>query len=178
MAIMMKVIIDTERLSLIPIDRKYAQEIFREFTNEITTYMFPKPAEKIEETHYFIDEAMEKNKRNEQLQMVVLDKETKEFIGCAGLHKIKTRTPELGIWIKKSAHGHGYGREAIAGFEDWAQKNLDFDYLIYPVDKRNIPSRKIPESLSGQLDKEYKKTNLSGNQLDYIEYQIPKKKGG
>jgi ribosomal-protein-alanine N-acetyltransferase len=175
MTIMMKVIIDTERLSLIPIGRKYAQEIFREFTNEITTYMYPKPAEQIEETYSFIDGAMEKNKRNEQLQMVILVKETKEFIGCAGLHKIKTRTPELGIWIKKSAHGHGYGREAIAGFEDWAQKNLDFDYLRYPVDKRNIPSRKIPESLGGQRGKEYKKTNLSGDLLDYIEYQIPKK---
>jgi RimJ/RimL family protein N-acetyltransferase len=170
----MKIIIETERLLLAPILRKYSSDIFEEFTNEITTFMSPKPAKKIEETYEFVDGSIKKMAGGEELQMVVLNKNTKEFLGCAGLHHIDTKTPELGIWTKKSAHGHKYGREAIAGLVDWARNNLDFDYLTYPVDKRNIPSRKIPESLGGVIGKEFKKKNLSGDVLDEIEYRIKK----
>lgn len=171
----MNISIETKRLSLTPISRNYAQDIFREFTKEITIFMYPKPADKIEETYKFIDKAIAKNNAGKQLQMVVLNKETNEFLGCAGLHDINTRTPELGIWIKKSAHGFGYGREAIAGLEKWAQENLDFDYIKGPIDKRNIPSRKIAKSLGGIVAKEFKRKNLSGDELDEVEYRIPKK---
>lgn len=172
---MEKIEIETDRLILVPISREYASDMFREFTKEITTFMYPKSPEKIEETHQFIDESMAKDNNGEQLQMTVLKKDTREYLGNAGLHDIKTRTPELGIWLKRSAHGNGFGREAIAGLENWAQKNLDFDYIKYPVDKRNIASRKIPESLGGIPGKELKQINLSGNELDEIEYRIAKK---
>lgn len=171
----MNISIQTDRLSLVPVSRDYAQDIYREFTKEITTFMYPKPADKIEETYKFIDESIVKNNAGKQLQIVILDKKSKEFLGCGGLHEIDTRTPELGIWIKKSAHGNRYGREAIAGLEKWAQENLDFDYIKYPADKRNISSRKIPESLGGVIAREYKQKNLSGNELDEVEYRIPKK---
>lgn len=171
----MNISIQTDRLSLVPISRDHAQDIFREFTKEITTFMYPKPADKIEDTYQFIDDAIKKNDGDEQLQMVIFNKETKEFLGCAGLHSINTRTPELGIWVKKSAHGFGYGREAMSGLEKWAQENLDFDYIKYPVDKRNIPSRKIPESLGGVVALEFKQKNMSGDELDEVEYRIPRK---
>lgn len=170
----MSVTIETQRLLLDPISRDNATDIFSEFTKDITTFMYPKPAENIEETYAFIDGAMEKNSRGEQLQMVIVDKVTGEFLGLAGLHDIQTRTPELGIWLKKTAHDFHYGREAITELVNWARANLNFDYLKYPVDKRNIPSRKIPESLGGIPGPEYKQTNLSGEELDEIEYRIPK----
>jgi hypothetical protein len=53
------IIIETERLLLIPITMEYAEEIFKEFTPEITTYMFPKSAENISETESFINHALE-----------------------------------------------------------------------------------------------------------------------
>ncbi|OGG06860.1 hypothetical protein A2872_00555 [Candidatus Gottesmanbacteria bacterium RIFCSPHIGHO2_01_FULL_42_12] len=172
---MFVMVIETSRLLLVPISRDYAPDIFREFTSEITQYMYPKPAEKIEETYSFIDEAMEKNDRGEQLQMVILEKATNEFQGCIGLHEIKTKTPELGVWLKKAAQGLGYGREAVTELENWAQYNLDFDYLRYPVDKRNTQSRKIPESLGGLPGPEFKTKSLHGGELDQIEYRIIKK---
>jgi len=52
--------IETERLLLVPITMQYAEEIFKEFTPEITTYMFPKAAETIAETKNFIQSSMEK----------------------------------------------------------------------------------------------------------------------
>src|SRR5215469_4495428 len=37
-----------------------------------------------------------------------------EFLGMAGLHHIVRPEPEVGIWIKETMHGRGFGREAIA----------------------------------------------------------------
>ena len=32
------------------------------------------------------------------------------------------------------------------------QANLDFDYMVYPVDKDNLPSRKIAELAAGIIE--------------------------
>jgi len=52
--------IETERLLLVPITMQYADEIFKEFTPEITTYMFPKSAEDISETKTFIQSSIDR----------------------------------------------------------------------------------------------------------------------
>jgi RimJ/RimL family protein N-acetyltransferase len=45
---------------------------------------------------------------------VILTKESSEFLGCCGIHANEdARVPHVGLWIKKGALGHGYGREAI-----------------------------------------------------------------
>lgn len=170
----MNIMITTRRLLLVPLSLEYAQEIFREFTKEITTYMFPKAPQNIEETKEYITSQLPRIKAGEELPVVIIKKDTGEFLGGGGIHNIKSRTPQLGIWIKKSAHGNKYGKETTEKLKEWAMKNLDFDYLIYPVDKRNIPSRKIAESLGGIIRKKYKKVNQSGNILDEVEYWIYK----
>ncbi len=164
----------TERLEIVPLSLEYAQDIFRELTREITTFMGPKPPEDIEETIAYINSQLPKIESGGELPVVILNRQTKEFLGCGGIHELKTRTPKLGIWIKKSAHGNKYGQEAVKGLKEWAEKNLDYDYLRYPVDKQNIPSRKIPESLGGVIKKEYKRKNESGKTLDEVEYWIYK----
>jgi [ribosomal protein S5]-alanine N-acetyltransferase len=170
--------LESDRLRLEPISESYAQDIFREFTSEITRYMFPKPATKIEETLEFIRESRQSMTYGNNLQLVVLDKETKEFIGCCGLHgEPNIRIPELGIWLKKSAHGRGYGREAVRCLVAWASKQLDVDGFIYPVDKRNLASCKIPESLGGVIIDAFQDMGLAGNVLDEVVYKISLEKG-
>lgn len=169
-----KVVITTERLKLVPVSEDYTETIFKEFTSEVTTYMFPKPADTIEDTLAFITMSQEQRKKGEAFNVSIFDANTGELFGGGGITRLNTKTPELGIWIKKGAHGHKYGREAVKGLKDWAEKNLQYDYLTYPVDKRNIPSRKIAESLGGVVKKEFKKINQSGNELDMVEYWIIK----
>jgi [ribosomal protein S5]-alanine N-acetyltransferase len=171
---LLNVKIETERLLLIPISMGFKEVIFQEFTDEITTFMFPKSAEKIEETEKFISESVKGLKQNTNLQIVILNKKTKEFLGCGGLHHLD-KIPEMGCWIKKSAHGNTFGREAITGLKQWADENLNYSYIIYPVDKKNHASKKIPESLGGKIIREYKKKNLSGRTLHLLEYRIYKK---
>lgn len=167
-----KVIIKTDRLKLIPTSLVYASEIFKEFTEEITTFMYPKAAKEIRETEDFVSSSIQKMKNGEELQVVILNKITGEFLGHGGISKLKSETPELGIWIKKRAHGNKYGREAVKGLKKWIDDNVNYKYVIYPVDKRNTSSRKIAESLGGVVEDEYKKENMSGSILDEVEYRV------
>lgn len=167
-------IILSERLMLVPVSMEFAQVIFENFTREITTYMFPKANETIDDTKNFINSVIRTMQKNEELVIAILDKNTDEFLGVGGIHKIKTKTPEFGIWIKKSAHGNKYGREAVTALKKWADEHIAYDHLIYPVDRKNISSRKIAESLGGKVEKEYKKENMSGKVLDEVEYHIYK----
>ncbi len=164
--------INTDRLTLKPIDRIFADEIFQEFTDEITKFMGPKPIETLDGVFEYIAICLEKLEKNEELPFVIIEKKTKKFIGCTSIHEIDTNTPEIGIWIKKSAHGNRYGLEAVTELISWAKENLVFEYLRYPVDKRNTASRKIPEKNGGVLKEGMKYKNQKGFELDEVEYWI------
>ncbi|MFH1187449.1 MAG: GNAT family N-acetyltransferase, partial [bacterium] len=164
--------IETKNLCLKAITLEYQEDIFKEFNSEITEHMHPRPADKIEETIEFIEKSMKENKEGSNLQLVVLDKNNNNFLGNAGLHHIDTKTPELGIWIKKSAHGNSYGKEAMVALKEWADKNLNYKYILYPVVKENYPSKRIPEFLGGKVEKEYEKINMSGKKQHILEYKI------
>jgi [ribosomal protein S5]-alanine N-acetyltransferase len=160
------------RIQLVTISNQFDRDIFREFTEEVTLYMFPSPAREIAETRCFITESRQAIQVGHNFQFAILSK-SGEFLGCCGLHgEENVRTPELGIWLKKSAHGRGFGREAIHTLVDWARRNIDIDAFIYPIDRRNIPSRKIPESLNGKIIKEASKETPTGKFLDLVVYQI------
>lgn len=167
-----KVIIESDRLKLIPVSEEFAEDIFKGFTDEVTTYMFPKTPQKIDETLEFVRSSKEKMTKGTDLNMSIFDKATSEFLGGVGIHNLQTDTPVLGVWIKKSVHGNKYGREAVTALKNWVDQNYDYKYITYPVDKRNIPSRKIAESLGGVIEAEYKKPNQAGRILDEVEYRI------
>jgi RimJ/RimL family protein N-acetyltransferase len=160
------------RIQLVTISNQFDQDIFREFTEEVTVYMFPSPAKKIAETRCFITESRQAIQAGYNFQFAILSN-ADEFLGCCGLHgEESVRIPELGIWLKKSAHGRGYGREAIHTLVDWARRTIHIDAFIYPVDHRNIPSRKIPESLNGKIIKDAPKETPTGKFLDLVVYRI------
>jgi RimJ/RimL family protein N-acetyltransferase len=162
-----------DRINLVAISTDREEDIFQEFTPEITTYMFPDPVKDIGETRKFITASRDAIAAGYNLQFVILSKATSEFLGCVGLHGEKNvSTPEIGIWLKKNAHGSGYGREAVHLLVKWTRENIDLDYFIYPVDRRNISSRKIPESLGGKVIEEFEKTTPTDKFLDMLVYRI------
>lgn len=167
-----KVTIKSLRLKLIPINLKYTADIFNNFTKDITTYMYPKPAEKISESRSFVKASVKNIREGKELLLIILEKDTEEFIGCLGIHSINTKTPELGIWTKKSAHGNGYGLEAASAVIEFLRDKMEFDYLRYPVDKRNVASRRIPEYHKGIIVDERKEMNMCGDELEIVEYWI------
>ncbi len=165
--------ITTQRLLLLPVAPEYVDDIFNEFTAKITTYMYPSTPKRREETMEFIIGAREAAEKGEELQVSIFKNDTNEFLGGAGLHNLQNEMPELGIWIKHSAHHHGYGKEAILGLIDFAKQHTKATHLCYPVDKDNLPSRKIPESLGGIIMRAFDKLTPRGVILHTLEYSIP-----
>ena len=166
------VAIESDRLLQVAIRHDFDGDIFREFPPAVATYMWPAPTGDMADTRAFVDSSIDGLRAGKELQLVILDKASGEFIGCSGLHALGRSDPELGIWTKLSSHGHGYGREAVAAIVAWARANVPFERLRYPVDKRNVASRRIPESLGGVVKREYRQLNQAGFELDEAEYWI------
>ncbi len=165
--------IEGERVRLVSITRAFERDVFEEFSSDITTYMIPKPADSVEETRAFIEASLKGFAEGNNLQFVILEKTTDDFLGCCGLHgRDDVRNPEFGIWLKKGAHGRGLGKEAISTLAFWAQERIRLESFVYSVDKRNVSSRKIPVSLGGEVVEERTETGMSGNVLDEVVYKI------
>ncbi len=167
-----KIVIASKNIILTSTELNHAEDMFRELTSEIVTHMYIPVPKKIEEIISFIKRSSKQNEAGTNFQITILKKGTNEHLGNCGIHHIDTKTPEFGIWLKKSAHGNGYGREAITILKKWADENLDYDYIKYPVVDINYPSRRIPESLKGKLMKEYDKINLREIKQHIVEYWI------
>lgn len=164
----------TQRLLLRPVRVEDAGPIFESFTAEITRYMRPAPPRDLSESEAFVDRALAAHAKGTDLHWAIENRETEEFLGLCGLHGGNHRVGlELGIWVKKDAHGAHYGREAVEAVARWVSAYVACDYLIYPVDKRNAASRKIPERLGGEIIGERTLQNGSGSVLDEIIYRIP-----
>lgn len=167
-------VIESERLRLVPVSPKYREDMFREFTDEITTWMCPPTPKDISETDAFIAKCISEAEAGNELVVAITDKSSGEFIGCCGLHKISSGIPELGIWTKKSSHGNKYGREAVTALKTWVDANVTYEYISYPVAKENIGSRKIAESLGGMVVREFVGKTGRGTPMDEVEYNIPR----
>lgn len=166
--------IPADRVCLKTLREEMVQPIFEEFSENITRYMLPKAPQDPGETLAFIRLSRRGMTERRELVCAVFHRGTGEFLGCCGLHaRPAWEWPELGIWIKESAHGFGYGREAVRTMASWAFRNLDIPLLIYPVDRDNHPSRKIPESLGGVVFAEKVVPTQRGTFLDEVVYRIP-----
>ena len=148
---LLDIVLETDRLRLVPIEIKHRREIFEAFTETVARYTWPQPTGDITHTDTFINEARDLMAAGRELQLVVRDMKTDEFLGCAGLHHIDTHYPEPGLWLKEGAWGHGYGTEIIAALKMYADKHLEYEYMQYPVASANKASRAIPEKLGGVL---------------------------
>ena len=146
-----KVQIQTKRLLLVPISPKFRQSIFENFTKDISKYLLAQPSTKKKDIDIFIKRSIKQIKKSTSLILVITTKQTKEFLGIVSLNHINRRTPVFGIWLKKEAHGKKIGKEAAKGLKEWADKNILFSYLKYSAFPKNIPSRKIAESIGGKL---------------------------
>jgi len=169
----LEVRIEGERILLSPVSEEHAQDIFHEFTEDITRYMMPKPLTDMAHAYEFVNTCRKNMKAGLELILAITKATSGEFLGICAIHGTDApQVAELGVWIKKSAHGKKLGREAIRCLAEWGRKNLLLSYLIYPVARDNIPSRKIAESLGGVVLEERVRKSMSGATLNEIVYKI------
>ncbi len=163
-------VITGEHVYLKVVTLDYLEDIFKEFNESIITYMYPGPSTEIQLTKEFIENSIKKAIEGIDYTYMILKKGTNEFIGCGGVHHLDKDCPELGIWVKKSAHGNHYGLEAVTISYEYFKDQ--YESFSYPVDERNGASKRIPLSLGGKLIKRYDEYSLDGRLLHLEEYII------
>ncbi len=106
--------ITTSRLYIEPINKVYMQEIFSEKNNpEVNQYLAQKSATSIEQLENWIDATIIRNNQKDIIQLQVSKKDTAEFVGMSVIRNPQTTEVELGLWLKQSVRGKGYGKELI-----------------------------------------------------------------
>jgi RimJ/RimL family protein N-acetyltransferase len=160
------IVIQSPRLQLSHFRMMDAQEIFGCITPAIARFM---PWEPPSWSEYMTRcekrvQAPEPNK----FSFVIRRLDNRECLGMASLEDADSVSPELGLWLKESAHGQGFGREVVAALVEWGHATLGKASFIYPVAIQNIASRRIAENLHGEII-----GNRTNPKYDSVVYKIP-----
>lgn len=143
------IVIQSSRLQLSQFQMMDAQEVFGCITPAITKFMPWEPpswSEYVTRCERRV-QAPEPN----NFSFVVRRFDNMECLGMASLEGADSVSPELGLWLKESAHGQGFGREVVATLVKWGHRTLGKGSFIYPVAVHNTASRRIAENLHGEI---------------------------
>ena len=160
------IVIQSPRLQLSQFQMMDAQDVFRCITPAIAKFM---PWEPPSWSEYLARcqkrvQAPEPN----QFSFVIRRLDNRECLGMASFEGADFVSPELGLWLKESAHGQGFGREVVAALVEWGHATLGKGSFIYPVAIQNTASRRIAENLHGEII-----GNRTNPKYDSVIYRIP-----
>ncbi|MEK5234842.1 GNAT family N-acetyltransferase [Paenibacillus sp. FSL L8-0470] len=81
------------------------------------------------------------------LRLLLFLKETGEFIGSSGLHRIdwQSRKFEIGYWVHSAFARQGYITEAVDAITKYAIQELQANRIEIRCDSRNVQSARIAE---------------------------------
>jgi RimJ/RimL family protein N-acetyltransferase len=143
--------LSSQRLLLKSFTGDDAREAFGAATPAMARFMACEPAPCLESFAPIWQSWIPLMHAGTDVNFAVRHKASLEFLGAAGLHDIDGEEPEVGIWIKETQHGYGYGREAVAAIAAFAGDVLAKRAVVYPVVEQNHPSRHLAESLGGGI---------------------------
>lgn len=161
----------TERLHIMPFNDLYLKPYFEEFTNEITKYQYPDSFSNIETANEVISEFVSNMEQGNMLEMVLLAQDG-EFLGSIEVFGLKEETPEVGLWLKKSAQGAGFGYEALRRMIEYLNSTKKYQYYIYEADIRNTPSIRLAEKFEFEKGEYEEIETGSGKMLKLQCYHI------
>jgi RimJ/RimL family protein N-acetyltransferase len=161
------ILIQSPRLQLSQFQMSDAKDVFECITPSITKFMRWEPLPWNE--YLQLCEKRAQTEDPNSFHFVIRQRDNKECLGRCALEEAGTAKPEIGLWIKESAHGQGFGREVVSALVDWGFKTLNKESFIYPVAVENTASRRIAEGLGGELI-----GNRSNPKYESVVYRIPK----
>jgi polyribonucleotide nucleotidyltransferase len=161
--------LETERLTLRPIQESDAEDIFENYDFETSQFVGVDRGE-MKDTQIFVKKSIQKLINGTCLTLVI--RNSNEFYGLISLSKINSDSPEIGIWLKKEMHSQGFGSEALTALFDWTKKNVRFSKIIWKAREDNVKSRKLVEKIGGQFVSNIKFTRQDGKITDSVLYHI------
>lgn len=176
----------TDRLIIRPTqisDAKILYDAIVESFDELRRHMqWANNISSIEDTEKYVHEAAQNwvLKKNDEpyLPLIILDKDTNDFIGGTSFHHYNWEIPavETGYWIRKSKSGYGYMTEATNAITQYAFKQLHAKRIAITCDPDNTKSKNIAERLGYTLEGRLKnhrikpENNQVGDTLIYARY--------
>jgi RimJ/RimL family protein N-acetyltransferase len=160
------IVIQSPRLHLSQFQMLDAQDVFGCITLAITKFMPWKPpswSEYVARCEKRV-QAPEPNK----FSFVIRRLDNRECLGMASFEDADSVSPELGLWLKESAHGQGFGLEVVTALVQWGHATLGKESFTYPVAVQNTASRRIAENLHGEIIGHRKNPKY-----DSVVYRIP-----
>lgn len=161
----------TERLTIQPYNSSFLEQYFKEFTDEIVKYQYPDSFCDINKANEVMSQFVEDMEHGKMLELVILTHDG-EFLGSMEAFDITGKTPELGLWLKSSAQGKGYGYEALKCLVDYLNSTGKYQYYLYGVDARNEPSVHLVEKFHFKKCGYEEVTTKSGKILHSLTYHI------
>lgn len=113
----------------------------------------------IYETEQLVEEWLEEWNEREAINYLIIEKDSNNFIGMAGISTDWKRSMgELGCWLKKEYWGEGYGRERALALIQLSFEILGLSYITVRTDKNNKNSKKSIKSYLDEVGGEKKFT--------------------
>jgi len=160
------IVIQSPRLQLSQFQMMDAQEVFACITLPIARFMPWEPPSWSEYVTRCQKRAQAPDPNN--FSFVIRRLDNNECLGMASFEGADSVSPELGLWLKESVHGQGFGREVVAALVEWGHATLGKERFIYPVAVQNTASRRIAEKLHGEIIAKLKKPKY-----ECMVYRIP-----
>ncbi|QYR19647.1 GNAT family N-acetyltransferase [Paenibacillus sp. sptzw28] len=157
----------TDRLLIrmpLPGDGKVVFESIQASINELKDWL---PFARYEQNEQKVEENIRESHiqflKREDLRLLIFNKETNEFVGSSGLHRINWAIPkfEIGYWIDSRVSGKGLMTEGVQGITDFAFRELNARRIEIRCDSLNYRSKAIPERLGYRLEGILKNNSLS-----------------
>jgi RimJ/RimL family protein N-acetyltransferase len=160
------IVIRSQRLQLSQFQMTDAPEVFACITPAIARFMPWEPPS--------WDEYVARCEKRAQaaepnmFSFVIRRLDNRECLGMASFEDADSVSPEIGLWLKESAHRRGFGREVVAALVAWGHATLGKGSFIYPVAVQNTASRRIAERLHGEII-----GNRTNPKYESVVYRIP-----
>lgn len=161
----------TKHLTVIPASLDYAEDYYREFTQEICQYQYPDAFSSPEEARKLLGCFIREMEQGKMLELMLLD-QNGQFVGSMEAFGLQESEIEIGLWLKKSAQGSGWGYEALAGLLEYLSRQYPRPYYVYEADERNTASVHLVKKFPVRVGKTNEITTESGKPLRLTVFHI------
>lgn len=157
----------TERLLIrkpMPGDGKAVYEAMQASLDELKPWMpWAHTNQSEQDVEANIRDSIAKFISREDLRLHIFNKDSGEFIGSTGLHRIDWAVPkfEIGYWIDTRFAGRGYITESTQALTKFAFSELNAKRVEIRCDSLNRKSRSIPKRLGYTLEGILKNNSIS-----------------
>ena len=139
----------------LPGDGPVVHEAIKHSLNELQPWMpFAQELSPLENLEANIRESHAEFLLRKDLRLHIFHKESGEFIGSTGFHRLdwKTKKVEIGYWIDTRHSGKGYIREAVQALTEFAFTHFEANRVEIRCDELNVKSRRVAESVGFELE--------------------------